>query len=205
MAVLPWVYNLISMDSQLFSFANEREHLLCPASAVNMKRDIWGRMNWTSDPVLVHNQHQMFMNMTPGKVVRCVIQQSPKSTFLSLAWFTLCAILYNILPSQTYTMTQWCAEAQTSPLDWRCRCLHSRLNSIHSHNTVRLEFTLWSPFFAIKWPSLSSCWVANLSLSLAASSNLPVFCRLPSVLVTHTHQLRKQSSKWMVANGFSQL
>ena len=103
----------------------------------------------------------------------------------------LCAIPYNILPSQTYTMTHWCAEAQTSPLDWRCRRLHSLLNSIHSHNTVRLDFTLWSPFFAIKWPSLSSCWVANLSFSLAASSNLFVFCRLPTVQVTHTQQLRK--------------
>ena len=95
-------------------------------------------MNWTSDPVLVHNQHQMFMNMTPGKVGRCVIQQSPNSMFLSLAWFTLCAIPY-ILPSQTHTMTQMMCRSSdlTVELEMQVSAFSLKLHSFSQHSSPR--------------------------------------------------------------------
>ena len=95
-------------------------------------------MNWTSDPVLVHNQHQMFMNMTPGKVGRCVIQQSPNSMFLSLAWFTLCAIPY-ILPSQTHTMTQMMCRSSdlTVGLEMQVSAFSLKLHSFSQHSSPR--------------------------------------------------------------------
>lgn len=65
-------------------------------------------MNWTPDPVLVHNQHQMFMNMTPGKVVRCVIQQSPKSTFLSLVVHSVCYSLQHLTLTNIYHDAMMC-------------------------------------------------------------------------------------------------
>lgn len=200
MAVLPWVYSLISTDSQLFSFAM-RENICFVL-----------RLQWTWREIFEGGWIGPLIQCWFIISIRCLwiwlqakLWDALSSSLLRARFCLLCGSLCVLFSTTSYPHKHipWRNDVQKlRPHRW---IGDAGVCIIHSHNRVHLDFTLWSPFFAIKWPSLSSCWVANLSLSLAASSNLPVFCRLPSVLVTHTHQLRKQSSKWMVANGFSQL
>lgn len=87
----------------------------------------------------------------------------------------LCAIPYNTSHSQTYTMAQVMCRRSSDlnvGLEMPASAFSLKLHSSSRHDW--LDFSWCSPSFAIKLHSLSSFWVANLSFSLATSSNLPV-------------------------------